>query len=178
MKNLVFFLSFVGILTFESCTFNEVDQSVDNDTVSQAFEIKNINFNYNSNDGFYIYNTFQRSFGSNLFDDETILIYRLTDLINSNTPVWQIIPRTIYLSGGREIDYDFDFSKQDFTILASGNFDLELTPEFLDNQTFRIVIVPSNLIFSVDVTNYSEVMKSLNLKENKIQNMDLRVFSN
>ena len=61
-----------------------------------------------------------------------------------------IFPNRIYLSGGREIDYDFDFTKKDFTIYASGNYDLELTPDFLDNQTFRIVVTPSNLLNSVD----------------------------
>ncbi len=165
-------LALVGIFSLESCTINEVDSTVDNDTVSQVFEIKNVNFNYNIDDGFYIYNTFQRELGGDLYNDETVLIYRLSDNINSTTPVWQLIPRTIYLNGGREIDYDFDFSKKDYTIYARGNYDLELTPQFLDNQTFRFVIIPAELLYAVDVNNYSDVMKSLNLKESQIQNLN------
>ena len=41
-----------------------------------------------------------------------------------------------------ELDYDFDFSKQDFTIYAGGTYDLGLTPAYIQDQTFRIVVIP------------------------------------
>ena len=173
MKKCIALLTVIGIFSLESCTINEVDTAVDDNIIPQAFEIKNIDFRYNTADGFYIYNTFQREFGSDLYNEETVLIYRLTGVINSSTPIWQLIPRTIYLSSGREIDYDFDFSKKDFTIYARGNYDLELTPDFLDNQTFRIVILPSNLVSSLNTTNYVEVMKTINLKESQVKHMNL-----
>jgi hypothetical protein len=173
MKKITFFLVFIGMIILQSCTVNDDTPIVDNDTIPQAFEIKNINFSYNVNDGFYIYDTFNNKLGGDLYNDETVLIYRLTGVINSSTPIWQLIPRTIYLSGGNEIDYDYDFSKVDFTIYASGNYDLELTPEFLDNQTFRIVILPSNLLNSINKNNYVEVMSALKINESQIQKVDL-----
>lgn len=171
MKKIITLLAVFGILSFQSCTVTDNDPGIDNDTIPQAFEIKNKNFSYNASDGFYIYDTFNNRLGGDLYDDETVLIYRLTGTLNSSTPIWQLIPRTIYLSGGREIDYDYDFSKKDFTIYASGNYDLELTPEFLDNQTFRIVILPSNLLSSVDKNNYNEVMTVLKINESQVQSV-------
>lgn len=169
MKKIITILAVFGILSFQSCTVTDNTPIVDNDTIPQAFEIKNKNFSYNATDGFYIYDTFSNRLGGDLYTDETVLIYRLTGTLNSSTPIWQLIPRTIYLSGGREIDYDYDFSKKDFTIYASGNYNLELTPEFLDNQTFRIVIVPSNLLNSVNKNNYAEVMAFLKINESQVQ---------
>jgi hypothetical protein len=99
------------------------------------------------------------------------LIYRLSGSINSNTPIWQLIPRTLFLSQG-ELDYDFDFSKEDFTIYAGGNYNLALTPQYLNNQTFRIVIVPGSFSVSLNKYNYIEVMSALNIKENQIQKIN------
>jgi hypothetical protein len=49
---------------------------------------------------------------------------------------------------------------------------LELTPEYLDNQTFRIVIVPGSFSKSLDTNNYSAVMKALNINENQVQQIN------
>jgi hypothetical protein len=38
MKKIIIFLSVIGILSFESCTINEVDQNIDNDTISEVYE--------------------------------------------------------------------------------------------------------------------------------------------
>jgi hypothetical protein len=102
------------------------------------------------------------------------LVYRLTGLINSTTPIWQLIPRTIYFDNGEELDYDYDFSKIDFIITARGTYNLLNTPDYINNQTFRVVIIPSNLVSSVDKNNYLEVMKVLNLDESQIQKIDLQ----
>jgi hypothetical protein len=61
-----------------------------------------------------IFQNFQFEIGD-LFNDETI-VYRMSGLVNS-TPIWHLIPRTIYLSNGNELDYDFDFSKKIFLLL-------------------------------------------------------------
>ena len=91
--------------------------------------------------------------------------------IDPVTPIWQQIPRTVFTTQG-ELDYDFDFSQEDFTIYAGGNYDLELTPEYLDNQTFRIVIVPGSFSKSIDTNNYSAVMKALNVNEDQVQQIN------
>ncbi len=158
-------LAVVGMFSFQGCTTSD---DFDEDTISEVFELKNIDFDYNVDDGFNIFQTLT----PNIFSSDVVLIYRLSGTIDSNTPIWQLIPRTIYLSNGRELDYDFDFSKEDFTIYARGNYNLELTPEYLDDQTFRIVIVPGSFSTSINKNNYNEVISALKIKENQIQKIN------
>lgn len=96
----------------------------------------------------------------------------MTGTINSSTPIWQLIPRTIHFSNGDELDYDFDFSKADFVISANGNYTLSARPEYVNNQTFRIVIVPASFSKTLNTNNYAEVMNALNINESQIQKVN------
>ncbi len=165
MKRIITLFAIVGMIAFSGCTTTD---DLDSDTIAEVFELKNINFDYNGIDGYTIY----RTLNPQIFPSDVILIYRLTGTIDASTPIWQQIPRTLYTSQG-ELDYDFDFSKEDFTIYAEGNYNLALTPQFLNNQTFRIVIVPASFSKTLDTNNYISVMKALNLKENQVQQIRL-----
>ncbi|MEO5776491.1 MAG: hypothetical protein ABIQ27_06280 [Flavobacterium sp.] len=166
MKKLTLILAFIGMITLESCTTNNDD--IDNDTISEVFELRNINFGFDSQNGYSIYQTFNPQIRL----DDVVLIYRLSGTIDSSTPIWQQIPRTLYLDEG-ELDYDFDFSKEDFTIYAGGTYDLALTPNFLNNQTFRIVIIPGYLSNKMsnktDFSDYNSVIKAFNIDESKVK---------
>jgi hypothetical protein len=99
-----------------------------------------------------------------------ILIYRKSGTTSNNSNVWQSIPRTLYLPQG-ELDYDFDFSREDFTIYAGGTYDLTFTPSYITNQTFRIVIVPgyfSKGSSSIDFSDYNAVIKAYNIDDSKV----------
>ena len=163
MKKIITILAVVGMFSLQGCAVEE--NPVDNDTIAEVFEIRNINFVNDPADGYIIY----QKFTPIIFASDVVLIYRLTGTINSNTPIWQLIPRTIFLANGRELDYDFDFSKEDFTIYARGNYDISLTPQFLNNQTFRIVIVPGSFSTSINKNNYLDVMTALNIKDTEIK---------
>lgn len=94
--------------------------------------------------------------------------------IDANTPIWQQIPRTLYLPQG-ELDYDFDFSKEDFTIYAGGTYDLATTPSYITNETFRIVIVPgyfsNKMAHKVDLSDYNAVVKAFNIDDKNIKQL-------
>ena len=75
--------------------------------------------------------------------------------------------------GDRLYDTDYDFSKEDFKIYVGANFNLSPSSEFVTNQTFRIVIIPSVLASTVNKTNYLEVMKAAKLSESQIKNIKL-----
>ncbi|MBA4276096.1 hypothetical protein [Flavobacterium sp.] len=167
MKKIITLLAVVGMFSVQSCTTTTDTNYVDNDTIAEVFELKNINFAYNATDGYTIY----QKFTPNIYASDVVLIYRLSGTIDSNTPVWQLIPRTLFLNQG-ELDYDFDFSKEDFTIYAGGNYDLSLTPQYLNNQTFRIVIVPGSFSASFDTSNYAAVISALNINESQIQKIN------
>ena len=171
MKRITLVLAFIGMITLNSCTVNEDNGNyVDNDTISEVFELRNINFSFDGGNSYSIY----RTLNPQIYASDVVLIYRMSDLIDSNTPVWQLIPRTLYLQQG-ELDYDFDFSKEDFTIYAGGTYDLALTPSYINNETFRIVIVPAYLsnkgASKVDFSDYNAVIKAYNIDESKIKIM-------
>src|SRR6218665_2617895 len=169
MKKILTLFAVVGLMAFSSCSNN--DDDVDNDTIPEAFEIANVNLARKTDNLYTLESTFQYEIGGSLYDDETILVYRLTGTIDSNTPVWQLIPRTIYFDNGNELDYDFDFSKVDFVISARGTYNLLNTPNYINNQTFRVVIIPSYLASTVNKANYSEVMKAAKLNESQVKNI-------
>ncbi|MFL9832373.1 hypothetical protein ABS764_16085 [Flavobacterium sp. ST-87] len=171
MKKIITLFAFVGLLAFSACSSSD-DFDEDNDTIPLVFEIESEDFVFNNVDGYNLSYTFQQWIGDDLYDDETVLIYRLEDVLNSGAPVWQLIPRTLYLDEG-ELDYDYNFSPIGFKIFAGGNYNLNLTPQYLNNQTFRVVIIPAVFATSLDTTNYNEVMNTLKLSENQVKKVKL-----
>lgn len=165
----------VGILaltTLTSCdrTVNTVPvQQKDNDTYSAVYELKGVNFTKNTTTGNYeIY----KKFTSTLYDADQVLIYRKSGTNTLGNTIWQSIPITLYYSNNREFDYGFDFSKNDFLIKAGGNFDVSTMPENLNNQTFRVVIVPGYFgRAAVDKTDYNAIIKYYNIDESKIKTL-------
>jgi hypothetical protein len=163
MKKIITLLAVIGMFGFQGCEGPEGPPGQDG-LLAEVFELKNVSFVYNSTDGYTIY----QKLTPNILASDQILIYRLTGTINSSTPIWQLIPRTLFLSQG-ELDYDYDFSKEDFTIYAGGTFDLALTPQYLNNQTFRIVVLPGYFSTSIDKNNYNAVIGALNIDESQVQ---------
>ena len=172
MKKIALLLAITLPILFSNCTSEPGPpgpQGPQGNTVeAEVFELKNINFGFNAADGYNIYQTLNPQ----LLPSDVILIYRLSGLINSTTPIWQQIPRTLFLPEG-ELDYDFDFSKQDFTIYAGGTYNLAITPSYINNQTFRIVIIPGYFsgksANSVDLSNYEQVIKYYGIDDTKIR---------
>jgi hypothetical protein len=170
MKKITLVLAFIGMITLNSCTVNDNTNNVDQDTISEVFELRNVNFGFDGGNNYSIY----RTLNPQIFSSDVVLIYRMSGLINSSTPIWQLIPRTLYLPQG-ELDYDFDFSKEDFTIYAGGTYDLTLTPNYLTNQTFRIVIIPgyfSKNSKQVDFSDYKATLEAFNIDDSKVHSID------
>ena len=170
MKKILTLFAVVGMMAFSSCSN---DDDVDNNTISEVFQISNVNFDFNNVDGYNI----SRELDPLLYDEDVILIYRQIGFISgSNAPIWQLIPRTIYLQQG-ELDYDYDFSNEHFIIYARGTYDLELTPQYLDNQTFRIVIVPGSpsgtakSVNKPDYSDYNAVIAKYGIDDSKVKEL-------
>ena len=162
MKKFTLVLAFIGMIMLQGCTKSE---NVTNTVLSKVYEVRNVNFAFNANNGYSIYQTLN----PHISPSDVLLIYRLSGTINPSTPIWQQIPRTLYLPQG-ELDYDFDFSKEDFTIYAGGTYDLSLTPNYITNQTFRLVIIPgyaSNKAAAknVDYSDYKAVIEAFHIDD-------------
>ena len=164
MKRILLFLAVVGLTTLSSCDGDTGPQGPAGPE-SEVFELQNVNFQLNQNNEYTIF----QQLTPVILDSDNILIYRMAGTINAQTPIWQLIPRTLFLDEG-ELDYDFDFSRVDFTIYAGGTYNIATTPQFIQNQTFRIVIVPG--FFSknseLDFNDYNSVIKAFNIDDSKI----------
>ncbi len=156
MKKIIPFclLALFGLISF-NCTSDDDDQVyVDYDTYPVAYDLNNVSFEL-------VNNSFQiaRTFTDPMFETDMLLIYMKVGNTNNNAPIWQQIPYTMYLSDGNEVDYNFDFSRFDFVIYAGGTFNL--TPEFTQNKTFRVLIIPASYGKATDV-NYSDYNSVVN----------------
>ena len=156
-------------LAIVSCdTRNDDVNTQDNDTYPVVLDINNTNFSFDAQDGYFI----ERSFTKPLVSTDVVLIYRKAGTASDGSAVWQSIPRTLYLDNGDELDYDFDFTRNDIMIYANGNYDISMTPEFINNQTFRVVLVPasaSSRNANVDYSNYESVIKYFNIDDSKVK---------
>lgn len=166
MKKLFSFLmiAFLGMIAI-SCVDRIDDPVNDQDTYSVAYDLNNVSFTNNSTTGY----TISRTFNNPLYNGDVVLVYRMDGTTTNGSPIWQQIPRTLYLNQG-ELDYDFDFSKNDVQIYAGGTYDLATTPQYINNQTFRVVIVPAST-GKVDYSNYEAVASMLGITEKDIKKL-------
>jgi len=177
MKKILTLFAVVGLMAFSSCTGSDgpvgpQGEPGQDGLIAEVFELKNINF---VNDG-GVY-TIHQNLNPLIFDSDVLLIYRLEGTINATTPIWKQIPRTVFTDAG-EFDYDFDFSKQDFSIYAVGTYNLALTPQFINNQTFRIVIIPGAFsttgksLNKPDYSDYNAVIKQFNIDDSNVRRLN------
>lgn len=164
MKRILLFFAVIGLITLSSCEGDQGPRGPQGPE-SEVFELQNVNFQLNQNNQYTIF----RQLNPQLRITDNILMYRLTGTINAQTPIWQLIPRTLFLNEG-ELDYDFDFSKVDFTIYAGGTYNLALTPQFIQNQTFRIVIIPGYFSKNAGLNyeDYDSVIKALHINDSNV----------
>ena len=146
-----------------SCDDRNDDPVTDYDTYPVMTDITG-NFN--------VGNDYSISQGITIAATDVVLVYRQSGVDGGN-PVWQQIPRTLFLPEG-ELDYDFDFTKNDVLIKAGGNITFATqTPAFfnsyLNNQRFRIVLVPASQgkVANLDYSDYNAVIKYYKIADRK-----------
>lgn len=161
-------LAFASMFLLSCDNDDEVIQNpVDYDTYSKVIEITR-SFQYNNSTDQHFINQ-----SISMLDSDVALVYRLKATSGGND-VWEQIPKTIYLSNGEELDYDFDFTLNDVQIYVAGTYNVTTTPEFYNNQTFRIVLVPADFLNKgatpkVDHSDYNAVIKYYNIDDSKIK---------
>ena len=104
-----------------------------------------------------------------VLDSDVILVY-LLESVEDGADVWSLLPQTFYLEDG-EVQYNYNHTTFDVNVYLHGTVNLDdLGPEFTDDQTFRMVVVPSDFALNsgVDMSNYQSVKAALNLSEKNI----------
>lgn len=168
MKKIITLLSFVGILSLQGCTVNDTTDYVDHDTISVTYENK-VPYDFTLNNQFSV----RFNFPTPILKSDMVLVYRLGG-VNNGRDVWEFLPETYYfVDGTRNFSFNYNFTNNYVDIYLDGN---DLThPDLNDyrfSQTFRIVVVPADLIIAVDKNNYFDVINKLNVNENQIQKIN------
>ena len=166
MKKITLLIAFIGMITLQSCTVNEEQDNVDNDTIAEVFEVTR-SFNTGNN-----FSTFV-DLGTPIFASDMILVYHLYDVVGGQD-VWRLMPQTYYLNDGGEVDYNFDFTRNDVSIFLGANFPLiNLSSAWTQNQIFRIVIIPGYLsnrsAVQVDFNDYDAVIQAYGINPTSIK---------
>lgn len=121
------------------------------------------------------YYGFNQPFNFPLLSQDIVLVYRKNNP-GQNSPIWEPLPKT-YFFGSDEMDYTFNFTRNDVQLDLNANFDLSLQDatfrsQYINGQTFRVVLVPA--VFggrsSVDPKklSYEEVIRLYNIDDSKI----------
>jgi hypothetical protein len=172
MKKILLLFSAVGLFSLTAC--DNDDNYGDGDTIAEVFEVANVDFNAND------YSVVV-SLDPQIYSSDMVLVYRLTDDPDTSLDVWELIPRTLYMSNGDEIDYDYNFTTEDVLLYMGAAGDLADYPEYTQNQVFRIVIIPgygSNFRTSANALeqfkDYNAVIKKYGIKESSIKQLSVK----
>ncbi|WP_335965846.1 hypothetical protein [Galbibacter sp. PAP.153] len=157
----IFALLFVSVFAFTACEGPEGPEGPPGEDgvniVGETFEFENVDFSPQND--FY-----EASFDPPLVEGDVMLAYRL-ETVENGQDVWEPLPTaTIYFDNGGYLQYRFNFTRNDVVIILESDDISLLAPEYTQNQVFRVVIVPSDLINSVDTSNIDAVMKAANIK--------------
>jgi len=153
MKKIFLLLTVIG-LSLTSCS----DDDVDRDTFSEVFEVDNVNFLQSGNFSVTV------PLNPQIYASDVILVYRLAGANSQGNDIWEPIPTTYNLAEG-QLNYFFDFSRNDVVVYLDSDFDPMLRQDFSLGQVLRIVIVPGYFSQSVDINNYDAVISALNTKQ-------------
>ena len=98
-----------------------------------------------------------------VFETDAVLIYRQNGTIvdpEGGISIWEPLPYTLFQDSTIIFQYIFDHTFLDYKISINANANRSLiNSEFLDNQKFRVVIVPSDPLTTSAGIPYSEIEK-------------------
>ncbi|MCB0452728.1 MAG: hypothetical protein KDC94_07520, partial [Aequorivita sp.] len=87
--------------------------------------------------------------------------------------VWSPLPQNIFYNNGDIIQYIFTNTFVDIQMLIEGNFDLSTLndPGVLNNQTFRIAVVPAE--FAATNPSMKELLEKMQVDGSQIEKIEL-----
>lgn len=168
MKKILTLFAIVGLVAFSSCSSDDVP---DNDTISEVYEVSNVNFTA-AND----YNPII-PLNPAIFDSDMVVLYRLAGVENGQD-VWKMTPELYYFANGTfNFGYNFNFTKNDVSIYLDGNDLASVATTFRTNQIFRIVIIPgyfsNKSVNKPDFSDYNAVIKKYNIDDSNLKKIKL-----
>lgn len=146
----------------------------------QVVEVDGVNFAFDGASNLYTaLITFADETNFEVFESDAVLVYRFDGVIDlddgSTADAWSQLPQSFFLPEGT-LQYVFAHTFVDVELFIDGNFDLSgIDVGFTDNQSFRIVIVPSVFAQSsrMDTSSLSNVMATIGVQEDDVIKMQM-----
>lgn len=92
-----------------------------------------------------------------IYASDVIQVYELVG-VEDGLDVWKPLPQVYMLAEGI-LQYNYDFTTNDFSIFLDADFDRTLlNSSWTNNRTFRIVIIPSDFSTSFSATSRSNIL--------------------
>jgi len=130
--------------------------------LGQVFEV-NVDFSPNNN--YEVLVEFPQDI--EVFESDVVMVYLLeTQVPDSSGPidVWTPLPQSFFLNNGSELVYNFNHTFLDLSLFLDGNANLDTIPfDFIDDQVFRIAILPADFANNANVNlyDYTSIQKKL-----------------
>ncbi|MFP4845892.1 hypothetical protein [Winogradskyella sp. PE311] len=163
MKRILIFIFAMSI--FNSCTTEEIVEVRESNFLFEApaFEIENVSFNPSANfDNDYRVREF---YGFEVLPTDVTLVYILWETLDNGTEIWRQVPQTVIFNDGNDLVYNFDFTQTYVDFFLEGSDLDNLDPIWTQNQTYRVVIIPSNNVGRVDFSSLENVMELYGITE-------------
>lgn len=167
MKKVLLFLSVSTLLFLSSCEGDQGPQGEPGiNILGQVFETT-VDFTESNNYSRLV------SFPSyvEVYESDVILVYLLEGVTSNGDDIWSQLPQTFFVPQGTLI-YNFDHTFFDVQLFLYADFsDLStLGPEFTNNQTFRIAVVPSE--FAKTNLTMDDLLENLQIESYDIETIE------
>jgi len=137
-----------------------------------------------SNDYQLLFNFIDNGFDP--YYSDVILTYILWNY--DGLDYWRPLPQTEYFDTGAILQYNYDFTADydndrivDMSVFLGGDVIFSSLPsEYTQNQTFRVVVVPSDFLAlkSVDVNDLNSILNSPDIQMKSLGKIDLSTAIN
>lgn len=164
MRKLLMWAMTISILAVQGCEGPmgpQGPQGQDGGIItSSAFELE---VNFTNDDNYEI----TESYGFDVFPSDITLVYILWE--TDGKDIWRLLPQSVFFDDG-VLQYNYDFTDVDVRIFLEGNINLgTLDASWLQNQVFRVVVVPADNVGRLDYSDYEGVTRMLGLKDGDFQ---------
>ena len=102
-----------------------------------------------------------------VFESDIVMVYLLETQVDDPSgavDVWAPLPQTFFLNTGGELVYNFNHTFLDVSLFLDGDVNLDAVPfDFIENQVFRIAILPADFAndSNVNLYDYNSVQSQL-----------------
>ncbi|KRB56968.1 hypothetical protein [Flavobacterium sp. Root186] len=174
MKKILTLFAVVGLFAFTGCEGPEGPQGPPgyDAPVSEVIERE---VDFTSNNGYLVTVPLTPA----IYKNDVVLVYHLY-AIQSGNDVWRLMPQTYYMTDGGALDFNFDYTLNRVNIFLGADFPLNtLSPDWTQDQIFRIVIVPADIfetgksINKADYSDYNAVIKKYKLDDSNVKRIKL-----